>query len=277
MGEDLGVFESFSRERIFIKIMDEKIRDQWDSNAEAFSGLIAGEGTPHHRKILNPCVERLLGDVKDKKFLDAGCGEGYLARHYARKGAIVTGIDLSKQLIKVAEELTEKEEVMIDYRVDNVCLLESIPNAEFDIVLSNLVLLNVPCLDKAIKEVHRVLKVGGVFVFSIVHPAFNFYGPGAWQMGEKNPETHRREGIYFKVDRYFEEIEYERYWKTKQGNQFPEPISFFHRTLSTYLNSLTTAGFQLVEFAEPQPVNNDQFFDRERRIPFFAVVKAQKI
>ena len=257
--------------------MDEKFRDQWENNAEAFSGLIDGEGTPHHKKILNPCVEKLLGDVKGKQLLDAGCGEGYLARYYAKKGAEVTAIDLSQRLIETSEQLAEREGVTIDYRVDNVCYIESVPNAEFDIILSNLVLLNVPCIDDAIREFHRVLKVGGVLVFSIVHPAFNFYGPGSWEMGEKNPETKRRDGLYFKVDRYFDEEEYERYWKTKQGDKFPEPISFFHRTLSTYINSLSKAGFRLLEFAEPQPADDDQFFDRERRIPFFAVFKAMKV
>ena len=257
--------------------MDEKFREQWESNAEFFSNLINGEGTPHHRKILNPCVERLLGDVEGKQFLDAGCGEGYLARYYAKKGADVTAIDLSQRLIETSEQLTEKEGITIDYRVDNVCYIESVPNAEFDIILSNLVLLNIPCIDDAFKEFHRVLKVGGVLVFSIVHPAFNFYGPGSWEMGEKDSETKRREGLYFKVDRYFEEEEYERHWKTRQGNKFPEPISFFHRTLSTYINSLSNAGFQLLEFAEPQPANDDQFFDRERRIPFFAVFKAMRV
>jgi ubiquinone/menaquinone biosynthesis C-methylase UbiE len=257
--------------------MDERIREQWESNAEAFSGLIDGEGTPHHKKILNPCVEKLLVDVKGKQLLDAGCGEGYLSRHYAKKGAVVTAIDLSQRLIETSEQLTEIEGVSVDYRVDNVCYIESVPNAEFDIVLSNLVLLNVPCLNDALNEFHRVLKLGGILVFSIVHPAFNFYGPGSWQMGKKDPETDRRVGIFFKVDQYFEEKEYERYWKTKKGDQFPEPISFFHRTLSTYLNSLASVGFQLLEFVEPQPVDDDQFFDRERRIPFFAVFKAMKI
>ncbi|MGY5855308.1 MAG: SAM-dependent methyltransferase, partial [Candidatus Thorarchaeota archaeon] len=59
--------------------------------------------------------------------------------------------------------------------------------------------------------------------------------------------------------------------------KFPEPISFFHRTLSTYLNSLSSAGFRLLEFVEPQPVDEDLFFDRERRVPFFAVFKAMRV
>jgi SAM-dependent methyltransferase len=255
--------------------MDERIREQWESNAEAFSDLIGGRGTPHHRKILNPCVEKLLGDVQDKKLLDAGCGEGYLTRYYAKKGAIVTGIDLSHRLIEASEQLTDDDS--IDYRVDNVCYIESIPNDEFDIVLSNLVLLNIPCLDDAFNEFHRVLRVGGILVFSIVHPAFNFYGPGSWEMGEKNSETSRRVGLFFKVDRYFNEEEYQRYWRTREGEKFPEPISFFHRTLSTYLNSVSRAGFRLLEFVEPQPIDDDEFFERERRVPFFAVFKAQKI
>ena len=257
--------------------MDERIREQWESNAEAFSGLIDGEGTPHHKKILNPCVEKLLGDVRGKKLLDAGCGEGYLARYYAKKGAEVTAIDLSQRLIEMSEQLTEEEAIKIDYRVDNVCYIESVPNDEFDVILSNLVLLNIPCIDDAINEFHRVLKMGGVLVFSIVHPAFNFYGPGSWEMGEKDSETKRREGLYFKVDRYFEEEEYEHEWKTRKGEKFPESISFFHRTLSTYFNSLSRFGFRLLEFAEPKPIDDDSFFDRERRIPFFAVFKAQKI
>jgi SAM-dependent methyltransferase len=256
--------------------MDDKIREQWENNANAFAGLIDGKGTPHHREILNPCVERLLGDVKGKRLLDAGCGEGYLARHYAKKGAIVTAIDVSKRLIETSQQLSKKDAIKVDYRVDSVCHIASIQTPEFDIVLSNLVLLNIPCLEEAIEEFHRVLKEGGVLVFSIVHPAFNFYGPGTWQMGERDPTTHRRGGVFFKVDRYFEEKEYERFWKTKSGSPFPAPISFFHRTLSTYLNSLSRTGFQLIEFAEPQPVSDDAFFDRERRIPFFAVFKAMK-
>lgn len=96
-------------------------------------------------------------------------------------------------------------------------------------------------------------------------------------MGERDPDTKRREGLFFKVDRYFDEEEYQRYWKTREGEKFPEPISFFHRTLSTYLNSLSKAGFRLLEFEEPKPIDDDQFFNRESRIPFFAVFKAQKI
>ena len=109
-----------------------------------------------------------------------------------------------------------------------------------------------------------------------MHPAFNYYGPGSWKLGEKNPETNRREGLFFKIDHYYDEKEYKYYWRTREGEKFPAPISFFHRTLNTYLNALFSTGFTLTEFREPQPVEDSPFFDREKRIPFFAVFKAEK-
>lgn len=256
--------------------MEDRIREQWEINAESFTDLIAGSGTPHHRNILNPCVEELLGDVRGKKLLDAGCGEGYLARYYAKKGAFVTAIDLSENLIETSKKLTEKEKLAVEYRVANICNLDSISNDEFDIILSNLVLLNIPCLDDSFREFYRVLRKGGYLVFSIVHPAFNFYGPGSWKLGEKNLDTGRRDGLYFKVDRYFDEKEFQRYWTTTKGDKFPAPISFFHRTLSTYMNALIGSGFSLVAFREPRPTIDDAFFEREKRIPFFVVCKAEK-
>jgi len=256
--------------------MEDRFRQQWDENAEAFAGLIAGAGTPHHKSILNPCIEELIGDVTGRSLLDAGSGEGYLARYYARKGADVTAIDFSPSLVETSIDLSKEEDYDVDFRVDDVCHIESVPRQTFDIVLCNLVLLNIPCLEKALNEFHRVLKDGGTLVFSVVHPAFNFYGPGTWQMGEKDPDTNRRVGLYFKVDHYFEEKEYERYWRTRDGEKFPAPISFFHRTLSTYLNALIATGFKLIDFKEPVPIDDNQFFERERRIPFFAVFKVEK-
>lgn len=76
---------------------------------------------------------------------------------------------------------------------------------------------------------------------------------------------------------YFMEKEYQVRWKTRKGDEFPQPFSFFHRTISTYVNTLVRTGFRLTAFEEPSPESKEGFFDRERRIPFFLVIRAEKL
>ncbi|MBD3405407.1 MAG: methyltransferase domain-containing protein [Candidatus Lokiarchaeota archaeon] len=256
-----------------VSTMEKHIKDQWDANAIAFAILIGGQGTPHHRMILNPCIDSLMGNVEGKRLLDAGCGEGYLSRYYAEKGADVVGVDISSQLIEICKEKARNNQ---EFHVGDICDLKLFRDTSFDLILCNLVLLNVPCLFKALEEFQRVLRNTGHLVFSIVHPAFDFYGPGTWEMGEKDSETNRRIGLFFKIDNYFDERPYERYWRSRDGRKFPRAISFFHRTISTYINAILNAGFQIQDFREPTPITDDAFFERERRIPFFAVFKVGK-
>ncbi len=256
--------------------MKDSISQQWEKNAEAYAQLIDGQGTPHHRNILVPSIRRLVGDVTGKALLDAGCGEGYLSRLFAREGANVSAVDISKRLIDTCREHAKSENLQIRYEVGDICSLENFETNTFDIVLSNLVLLNVPCLDSALREFYRILKPKGTAVISIVHPAFNFYGPGKWEMGDKDPVTRRRRGIHFVVDNYFDERPYERYWRTRAGEKFPEPITFFHRTITTYFKAIRSSGFLLDALEEPLPETDDAFFERERRIPVFLVMKLQR-
>ena len=255
--------------------MKDSVKSQWEENAELFAELIANSGTPHHREILNPSVERLMGNVKGKHILDAGCGEGYLSRYYASKGAIVTGVDFSEKMITIAREKTSDDST--SFQVGNLCNLKDLSDSSFDFILCNLVLLNVSCLKESIMEFNRLLNTGGVLLLSMVHPAFNFYGPGSWKMGEKHPETRRREGLFFKIDNYTVEMKYERFWRTRDGEKFPQPITFYHRTISTYITQLLEAGFKIEAMEEPLPDAKNEFFDREKRIPFFLVVKASKV
>ncbi len=250
--------------------------DYWEANARAYASLINNRGTPHHRHILNPCVERLLGDVRGKRLLDAGCGEGYLSRYYARRGAVVTGIDVSGEMIQIGKERAVVEGLDIDHRVGDICDLRGVPDDHFDLVLCNLVLLNIPCLDAAVQELARVLRGHGVLVASVVHPAFNLYGPGRWEVGEKDYKTGRRRGLFFRMDNYFDEKGYERYWRTRAGEQFPRPIVFFHRTVSTYFSAFRSSGLIVTDIEEPVPDTDDEFFERERRVPVFMVFRACK-
>ncbi len=254
--------------------MTDRFRSQWQDNAEVYAKLINETGTPHHRAILNPCIETLMGDVQGRRILDAGCGEGYLSRLYAKKGAIVMGVDFSENIIKISK--SHSDDVSVEFKVGDLCDLQDFSDAEFDVILCNLVLLNLECLEASLREFHRVLQPKGFLIFSVVHPAFNVYGPGYWELGEKKSKSRRRIGRHFVMTDYFSEKEFQVQWKTRNGKKFPQPFSFFHRTVSTYVNSLLQTGFRLLAIEEPRPVSDDAFFDRERRVPFFLVLKAGK-
>ncbi len=254
--------------------MDSRIFEQWEANAEDYAVLVDGKGTPHHQKILNPCVERLLGDVQGKRLLDAGCGEGYLSRYYAQRGAVVVGVDISEKMIDICKQRSKEQGS--EFFVGDICCLDFIQDSSFDLALCNLVLLNVPCFEEALKGFFRVLRFKGLLVFSVIHPAFNVFGPGRWELGGKCSDSGRRKGLYFVSDNYFDEKEYLIQWKTRVGAPFPKRFSFFHRTIGTYMKVLTRAGFRLIELEEPRPIDDDPFFERERRVPFFLVFKVEK-
>src|SRR5215207_6283377 len=67
--------------------------------------------------VLHPMLFHLIGDIKGKNVLDAGCGEGYLSRIMANMGAgKVTGIDISEKMLEMAREEEQKNPQNIVYQ-----------------------------------------------------------------------------------------------------------------------------------------------------------------
>ena len=115
-----------------------------------------------------PAMVRLIGDVRGKRVLDAGCGFGTYSIYCAEQGSQVTGIDISPTMIELAKKETEDARVGVDLRVMDATDMEGIPDDAFDMVISSIA----ACFDVPLffKEASRVLKPGGVFCFSDCHP-----------------------------------------------------------------------------------------------------------
>ncbi len=75
---------------------EEAIR-RWDMHAEALIENYSELGDLHRLALLNPALFSLVKAVKQAKVLDAGCGEGYLSRIFAKSGAAVVAVDSSKK------------------------------------------------------------------------------------------------------------------------------------------------------------------------------------
>lgn len=105
------------------------------------------------------------GDV----VLDVGCGTGVVAITAARLGAIVSGIDLSPQLIQHANRNKQIAGLEIDFKEGDVEILPYTDNY-FDVVLSQFGHMFAPRAQVAIDEMLRVLKPGGIIAFSTWPP-----------------------------------------------------------------------------------------------------------
>ena len=102
-------------------------REQAESDADPFGLLL-------------PLLD-LLGDIAGRQVLDAGCGEGYLARALAARGANVTGIDLSPRLIELARAKDPAD--TIDYQAADLSQPLPASAGRFDAAGSYLVLNDV--------------------------------------------------------------------------------------------------------------------------------------
>ncbi len=96
--------------------------------------------------------------------LDLGCGPGRDAKIFADKGFRVIGIDLSEKMIDAAKSRVKNA----DFRNMNLKQLD-FKDDYFDAVWASASFLHIPKKDipKAVKEVHRVLKSGGIFYLSL--------------------------------------------------------------------------------------------------------------
>jgi len=71
---------------------------QWGTMPRAVLEQTARDGDFAKRHLINPVVLRMLGDLPGQRVLDAGCGNGYLSRMLAARGAQVTGVEPGQSL-----------------------------------------------------------------------------------------------------------------------------------------------------------------------------------
>jgi SAM-dependent methyltransferase len=105
----------------------------------------------------------LAGPLEGRDVLDVGCGDGAYALAAARAGAHVTGLDRSAAAVGAARARAEGEGLAVDLQVGDASAL-SFPAERFDVVLAVTVLCFVESPARAVAEMARVLRPGGVLV-----------------------------------------------------------------------------------------------------------------
>jgi ubiquinone/menaquinone biosynthesis C-methylase UbiE len=198
-----------------------------------------------------------MAEIKGKKILDLGCGMGDASLYFASRGAKVYSVDISPEMIRLVKRISQKNNIGGKI-IAKVMVAEKLkfPNNYFDFVYGNGVLHHVE-IDKALQEVYRVLKKGGVAVFTepLEHnPVINIYR----RMADRVRTTTESPLKYHRLNKltkarfrkvFHHEFHFftlgiflwyfvvegvnpnkERYWKKiiNDGKRIAKPFSFLH-------------------------------------------------
>ena len=101
--------------------------------------------------------------------LDVGCGGGILSESMARRGALVTGIDLSEAALEAGRRHADEQGVELDYRLISVEQLAEEAAESFDLVTCLEMLEHVPDPESVIRACARLVKPGGHVVLSTIN------------------------------------------------------------------------------------------------------------
>jgi SAM-dependent methyltransferase len=188
-------------------------------------------------KILRKDIERqnlfkifhsLIGNVKNKKILDAGCGFGEDAKKLAKKGARVFCVDISTRMIELARKNCKGLNVNF-YTQD----MEKISfKIKFDKIIAVNSIMYKKNLKNVLKTFKKLLKKDGEILIVVPHPV--------------------RKMIKY-TKNYFESG---KHWENYQG------IKWFgyYRTMSEYINTAISCGLKIKEIVETRPKTNDSEF-----------------
>ena len=187
----------------------------------------------------DPTFTELTGEVTGQEICVVACGQGREARYVATQGAVVTGVDLSEKLLEMACLHEETEPLGISYQHGDAHTLEGLADDSFDGVVCYMALMDIPNLDDAVRSMARVLKPGGWFVVSITHPCFK--SPATGEIVDHVDQSVRRT-----VGKYF----VEGYWDGPGAHRNALPVGAYHRTISTYVNTLSAAGLVINQLRE---------------------------
>jgi ubiquinone/menaquinone biosynthesis C-methylase UbiE len=203
--------------------------------AAAQYGLMAAEyAADNAENATNAYYERpatiaLVGDVAGQHVVDVGCGAGVLTGWLLDHQARVTAIDVSPEMLKLAQERVGDRARLVVADLEHG--LGFLPDGGVDAVVASLVLHYVRDWEAVLGEFRRVLEADGTVVFSTHHPAMD------WQA--HSPED------YLAIKQVTET------WH-KGGRPFE--VTFWRRPLTAMTEAIYRAGFVIERLVEPAPL-----------------------
>jgi len=196
-----------------------------------------------------------MGNIRGKRILDLGCGDGVFSRMMVQRGAFVLGIDKNRRFIARAQSKTMAN---IEFVRADAAVFKTRPVFDFATAFFLLNELPIESLVEVLKKVRGALKARGRFVFVVPHPAFAY--------AEQTPLVERRE---IKQSDYFRNgMPYEVRFLVGKNDKLK--MIDHHFSLGFLVNSLYQSGLTLQRIRELTYGT----FDYEVSLPFYLLAEA---
>jgi len=195
----------------------------WLANADAWTRAVREGRIPSRRLATDAAIVQAVAELRPRRVLDLGCGEGWLMRALAERGIEAIGLDVSLELVMAAEETGGGRYRCCSYEelVDD----PTRAGGPYDAIACNFSLLGAD-LPPLLRALHANLAPGGALVIQTVHP---------WAAAGS-------EG-------------YADGWRTETfdafGGEFVEPMPWYFRTLASWVDALRVSGFRVSAVREP--------------------------
>lgn len=262
----------------------------WDAVASWYDALQGEQGSEYHQRIIFPGVARMLSygrnDVALQRILDLACGSGVLCRYLAERGAALTGIDLSEELLQRAKSYPEQGKSVCYLKADATRLLDEdgkplygLDAVTYDAVCLVLAVQNMTSLSSIWRGVATLLAPKGILVLVLMHPCFRIPQRSDWRWNEAFGRQERVLWQYLQS----EELAISIHPGRAAEGATSETVVHYHRPLQAYVNTLGNAGLLIDHLEEwsshkrEEPGKKQQALDLARReFPLFMALRAKK-
>jgi SAM-dependent methyltransferase len=194
----------------------------WQLNAHSWIEAIRTGAIASRQQVTDQAILLAILGRQPERLLDLGCGEGWLLRELDKRGVQAVGVDGDATLVEAARSAGSARvhlasyEMLVDGTVDI--------GRDYDLICANFALLHQDIIP-LLAAMHDLLVPGGALLIQTLHP---------WTVAAGSYQDGWREETFAGV---------EGQW---------QPMPWYFRTLSSWLNALDMAGLRLAGLQEPQ-------------------------
>ncbi|TWF93829.1 class I SAM-dependent methyltransferase [Saccharopolyspora dendranthemae] len=211
----------------------------WDADADDYQaehgGFLGDDDFVWCPEGLREEHARLLGDVRGKKVLEVGCGAASCARWLVGHGAEAVGLDISAGMLRHARDASRRSGTPVPLVQASADVLPFATDS-FDLACSAFGGIPfVADVGAAFREVARVVRPGGRWVFAVTHPMRWVFPDDPGPTGLTATNSYFDRTPYLEID----------------GDDRATYVEH-HRTLGDFVRELSEAGMRLTDLIEPE-------------------------